>query len=390
MPTLIENVHLVPDGKHAFKGSLLCENGKIIQLSPEKILLSNEKSVQRIDGHGAWLLPGLIDLHLHGSYGADFIRQPQVSINTVAAGLIQEGTTSFLASLTVVSHPELCDLLHQYSFCRSPEKTAHFLGVHSEGPYLSKEYKALMDERWLRDPCESEFREMMEAANGCLKMMTVAPERKGMKQLIPALKQAKVTVMLGHTACTCKEALDALSQGAQGFTHLYNAMSQHSHRDPGAVTAAFLHPDAMAELIVDGFHSHPDIVRATMKILGPRRLILITDAMLGKGMPDGDYCFSNLNCRKRGNTVQVIETGRIAGSAITQLDALRNLRQFTGCSFNDLVQMACVNPAKLIHADQKGSLAPGKDADMILVDAELRLLMTFIDGIPVYSSSFPA
>lgn len=383
MSLLIKNCRIISDGEHSLLGSVVVDNQKIIAILPKGSTLPDCDEV--IDGKGYSLLPGMIDIHLHGSYGVDFIRDPQKNVEIVSKGLPSEGTTSFMASLTVVSHEELCGLLEGYKNVIQPENGSIFLGVHSEGPYLSKEYKALMNETYLRDPSLIELNDMMESAGDCLKIMTIAPERNGMDAFIPEAISKDITLMIGHTACTCEEAEKALELGVTGFTHLYNAMTQHQHRSPGAVTAAFLHPQAYCELIVDGFHTHLDTVRATWKLLGPKQITLITDAMLGKGMKDGEYVFSNLQCRKRGSTVQVIETGRIAGSCITMIDAIKNMRKYTDCTINDIVQMACINPSIVAKVnDTKGSIEVGKDADLILLDDEWNLQMTFIQGKLVY------
>lgn len=383
MSLLIKNCRIISDGEYSLLGSVVVDNQKIIAILPEGSTLPDCDEV--IDGKGYSLLPGMIDIHLHGSYGVDFIRDPQKNVEIVSKGLPSEGTTSFMASLTVVSHEELCGLLEDYKNVIQPENGSIFLGVHSEGPYLSKEYKALMDETYLRDPSLEELKDMLESAGHCLKIMTIAPERNGMEVFIPEAISKDITLMIGHTACTCEEAKKALELGVTGFTHLYNVMTQHQHRSPGAVTAAFLHPQAYCELIVDGFHTHPDTVRATWKLLGPKQITLITDAMLGKGMKDGEYVFSNLHCRKRGSTVQVIETGRIAGSCITMIDAIKNMRKYTDCTINDIVQMACINPSIVAKVnDTKGSIEVGKDADLILLDDEWNLQMTFIQGKLVY------
>ena len=383
MSTLIKNCTIVPDDKTLFKGSVLVEDGKIKAFYHDGSELPETDGI--IEGDGQYLIPGMIDIHLHGSYGYDFIRDPQTSIDIVSKGLVQEGTTAFMASLTVVSHDELCALLDEYRMVQQPQNASLFLGVHSEGPYLSKEYKALMDDTYLRDPDLNELNDMSQASGGCLKIMTIAPERKGMDKFIPEALNKGITLMIGHTATTCDEAQKALDMGVTGFTHLYNAMTQHQHRAPGAVTAAILNPQAYCELIVDGFHTHPDTVRATWKMMGPDQIVLITDAMLGKGMPDGEYEFSLLNCRKTGSTVQVIETGRIAGSCITMIDAIKNMKKYTGCTINDLVHMACMNPAKVAGVfDTKGSLEIGKDADMILLDENLNCRYTMVAGESVY------
>lgn len=387
MRTLIKDVMVYSGCERGFYGGMIIEAGKIVQvLHAEEIAALDTKHMQVISQKGMNLLPGLIDIHLHGSYGYDFIRDPQTAVDHVAKGLVREGTTSFLASLTVIAHEELYALLQDYARVVQPADSAHFLGVHSEGPYLAKEYKALMDERYLRDPSIEECREMQQAAGGLLKVMTIAPERKNSAQLIAAFPE--LSFMIGHSAASCEEALAGLAAGAKGFTHLYNAMTQHLHRSPGCVSAAFVDDHAYCELIVDGFHVNPYVVQATWKILGAKRMILITDAMLGKGMADGDYVFAGAKCRKQGNTVQVKATGRIAGSAITMLDAIRNMRRYCHCQWEDLVQMACVNPAVIAKAtQQKGTLEKGKDADFILLDDELRLISTYVMGKEVYHQS---
>ncbi len=386
METLVKDAVVHSGCGAGFQGGILIREGKIESvLKASEIARLNTENMQVVPAEGFHVLPGLIDIHLHGSYGYDFIRDPQTAIDHVAEGLVREGTTSFLASLTVVPHGELCRLLKAYSQAVQPKDGACFLGVHSEGPYLSREYKALMDETCLRDPSLREFKEMMEAGNGCLKIMTIAPERKGMKELLASCED--ITFLMGHSAASCEEALQGLSWGAKGFTHLYNAMSQHGHRMPGCVTAAFVDDKAFCELIVDGFHVHPDVVRATWRNLGEKRIVLITDAMLGRGMEDGSYVFSNLECEKRGNTVQVKATGRIAGSAITLLDAVRNMHEFCGCDFDALVQMACVNPSVLAGVQEsKGTLEAGKDADLIVLDDDFRLIRTFVRGKNVYTA----
>lgn len=384
MRTLIKDAQVYSGHAAAFAGGVLIENGRIAKVLPdEKIATLNTHDMQVISAKGKKLLPGMIDIHLHGSYGYDFIRTPQASVDHVAKGLVQEGTTAFLASLTVVSHEALCELLQGYAAIKQPKDSAIYLGVHSEGPYLSCDYKALMNEAYLRDPSMQEWEDMLEAAKGWLKVMTIAPERRGAEALIQG--DHSIRFMIGHSAASCEEALNAIHKGAKGFTHLYNAMSPHSHRKPGCVTAAFLADDAYCELIVDGFHVHQEVVQATYKAIGAKRLVLITDAMLGKGMPDGDYVFSQLDCHKQGNTVQVKATGRIAGSAITMLDAIKHMRQFTHCSIEEIVQMACVNPSVIAQIDtRKGSIKEGKDADLILLDDDLSLLRTYVAGKEVY------
>ena len=383
MSTLcITNCTLVVDGNTTIdNGSILIEDGKIVRVGSGDFGCSN-----CIDGQGQYVMPGMIDVHIHGAMGHDFIDGTQESIDVVSRNVLQDGCTSFFASLTVESHEKTLEILRGLGNCIQPNGGANYLGIHAEGPFLSCKYKALMIEEYLRDPNISEFDEMVIAANGKLKYMTIAPERKGSEEMIAHALNKGVYCMVGHTDSRVDDVIKAYKAGAKGFTHLYNAMSQHTHREPGTVTGAFLMDGMYAELVCDGFHVDPYVVKVTYDAFGPKRMTLITDAMLGKDMPDGPYTFSSLNCIKKGKTVQVKETGRISGSCIGMIDALKNVIKFTGCSMNDVVQMACVNPSVLAQvANSKGTLEVGKDADVVMLSKDLDVVMTIVNGNIVYN-----
>lgn len=360
-------------------GTLIIEDGKI-----EKVLPTSEfhpENMEVVDLHGETVYPGFIDLHVHGGMGRDFI-EGAGSIEAVSDNVVADGTTAFLCSLTVQSHEQ--ELKSLKGLSSHQEKGAQCLGIHMEGPYLSAQYKALMDERYLRDPSESELMDML-AANPEIRTMTVAPERAGMKEFIPLLRRHHIVPMIGHTACTCRQAEEAHLWGAMGFTHLYNAMSQHTHRDPGCVTAAFLHDDMYKEMILDGFHTDDAVIRMTYKCLGPHQIIMITDAMLGKGMPDGEYVFSGLHCRKEGIHVRVIETGRIAGSAFGMIDAVRHLNGIVALKPEDICALTSANAAHLIQDSSRGSLRPGARADITVLSSSLAVRRCYVAGKLAYS-----
>ena len=364
-PQVITHVRAVVDGHRMMeRARVTVEAGKILTVEPDE----GPAPEYALDGGGLTLTPGLIDLHIHGAAGRDLIEGSQRAARAVSENISRDGVTAFMAALTVVSHGEMLRILKGYGEMAALPG-ARLAGVHAEGPYLSRRYKALMDERWLRDPSVAELDEMLEASAGRLRVMTVAPELPGMDAFIRQAAQRGVAVMLGHTAASSGDMHRAALAGARGITHLYNAMSQHLHREPGAVTGAFLEEGLYAELIADGYHVAPDVVRMTYRYMGPERLILITDAMLGKGMPDGDFVFSGLACRKSGLEVKVIDGGRRAGSAIGLNEALRRMQQMTGCGPCQLVQMACVNPARVAGLEgKKGRLMAGMDADLALFD----------------------
>lgn len=374
MKTLLKNGKIIIDGQREIhSGDILFDETGIINFGEH---LEEKEDYEVIDVCGCIIQPGFIDIHMHGAIGKDFVIGKE-AVNPVGISLLQDGTTGFLASLTVLSHEEELKVLKSLKDATS--EGAEYLGVHMEGPYLSKEYKALMNETYLRNPVISELDEMLEA-NPNIKVMTIAPEREGMEEFIPYLVRKSIVPMIGHTASSAKEALRGLDLGAKGFTHLYNAMSQHTHRNPGCVTAALEHKNSYKELIMDGFHNDVEVVKASWRILGPEEIIMITDCMLGKGMPDGEYTFSELRCKKVGNTVRVIETGRIAGSAISMNDAARFVKDNCNATARDIVQIGCINPANLLKLDHVGTLNIGNKANIAVFDDNYDTKMVYVNG----------
>lgn len=384
MRKIIYNGTLILDGfSRIDNGYIILNDGVIEKIAdgPAPVL----ENTETIDACGNYILPGFIDIHIHGAMGKDFIEGTQEAVDAAAMNVVKDGCTSFMASLTVLSHEEMLNVLDGFSNVTPVENGAHFLGVHEEGPYLSEKYNALMDLRYLRDPSIEEMKEMISHSGNRIKIMTVAPERKGMREFISYLTEHEITVMMGHSDAKPADIRMAVSSGSRGFTHLYNAMSQHLHRNPGCVTGAMIETDTFAELICDGFHVNTDVVRATYQMFTPKRLVLLTDAMLGKGMPDGNYIFSGLDCYKKGKHVRVKETGRIAGSAFGMNDAVLFVKKNCQASMNDIVQMACVNPSVLAQvSDTKGTLAVGKDADLVILDEEIQIKHVFVSGKEVY------
>lgn len=384
MDIIIKARELIIDGHDRIENGYLGITDNKISAVSKSDLRIDHPNAHVIDVGDDYVLPGFIDTHIHGANNHDSIDGQQSSIDAISYNVIKDGCTAFLASFTVISHEEMLTVLNRYRDIVQPVNGAVFLGIHEEGPYLSKEYKALMDERYLRDPSIVEVDEMIEASNNKIVSMTIAPELNGMALFIDHLKEKGITVMIGHSGASSQDVAMALEHGAAGFTHLYNANSQHLHRDPGVVTGAFLDQDSYCELICDGYHIHDDVIKMSYKYLGSKRIVIITDAMLAKGMPDGKYVFSNLSCQKEGTHVWVSETGRRAGSAFGMIDAVRYMIKTVNCNLNDIVQMACVNPACLVKAHDKGRLYPNMDADICILDKNMEVKMTIVGGKVVY------
>lgn len=379
MKTLIYNGQIIIDGIQKISNGYLLfdENGIIAYGDNYQDLLMCE-GYQKIDAEGQWVTPGLIDIHNHGALGYDFVSCSNAEINLIGKSMINDGVTSFLASTTVDSKENMAEMakrLGGYSY----QDGAECIGIHMEGPYMSKRYHAMMLPEFLRDADIDEYKNWQQLSNNFVKTITLAPERNGSMDFIKAVNK-EVAVMLGHTDAKVSEIQVAAQAGARGFTHFYNAMSQHQHRQPGVVTAGFLCEDLFCELICDGMHVAKEVVQMTIRYLTPKRIILVTDAMPGKGMGDGKFYFCSSWVIKENGKTHLEGDDRIAGSIIPLNEMCRNILQWCNCTINDVVQMACVNPAKIIAYNNKGSLAVGKAGDIVIFDQFMNPQVVFVAG----------
>lgn len=359
MKTMIINARVLMHAQRCVKEeAVLIEDGTILDIASECELPHAE---QVIDAEGLYLAPGLLDTHTHGIGGFDFNTCAAQAIEEIIALEHAEGVTGFLASLVVENHAMTMERLQLLD----SQVTDSLLGIHLEGPFLNPKQKAVMKEEFLRLPDIEEFRQFLRVSSH-VSSMTIAPELPDAQRLIKEGTRQGIVMNIGHSMADAQQVMQAQRNGAKGITHLYNAMSQHEHRNPGVVTGALL-SDLMCELIVDGFHVHPDVVHATYRALGDDRIILISDANPYKAVADGEYPFSGKNIVIQDGKATVKETGRIAGSTLAMNTALRNMCRYTGCSVESAVRMAAYNPARL-YGWKKGSIEPGYDADLMLMD----------------------
>lgn len=359
MKTMIINARVLMHAQRCVKEeAVLIEDGTILDIASECEIPHAE---QVIDAEGLYLAPGLLDTHTHGIGGFDFNTCTAQAIEEIIALEHAEGVTGFLASLVVENHAMTMERLQLLD----SQVTDSLLGIHLEGPFLNPKQKAVMKEEFLRLPDIEEFRQFLRVSSH-VSSMTIAPELPDAQRLIKEGTRQGIVMNIGHSMADAQQVMQAQRNGAKGITHLYNAMSQHEHRNPGVVTGALL-SDLMCELIVDGFHVHPDVVHATYRALGDDRIILISDANPYKAVADGEYPFSGKNIVIQDGKATVKETGRIAGSTLAMNTALRNMCRYTGCSVESAVRMAAYNPARL-YGWKKGSIEPGYDADLMLMD----------------------
>ncbi|KAF0224906.1 MAG: N-acetylglucosamine-6-phosphate deacetylase [Erysipelotrichaceae bacterium] len=370
--------------------ALVEEDGKIVLVTtaddPKVKGWGNDSNVQHIYHKRFTLIPGFIDQHTHGALGFDFISVNQDNLREIATFYAQEGSTSFLTSLMTLPHDQELEILSTYSSLKPCIDGARWIGIHDEGPFISLKYKAMMDPLGIRPININELEENIKACGGKLKMVTVAPELEGIEAFIKTCARFKIAVMFAHSDATAKQTLHALHEGGDGFTHLYNAMTQHTHRNPGMVTAALIEGNSYCELIVDGFHVDPLVIKMTYEKIGSKRIIGVTDGNPAKGLGDIEFEFGGVKCISKNGRALTKETQRIAGSTVGMIDVFRNLMTFTGCSIEEVVEMCSVNPAHLLKLTDIGLLKPGYKADFIVLDEQYQVLSTYRDGRCVYNA----
>ena len=382
---LVHGTAILPSGEVP-ESLVLLEQGQILYAGPRagRELPAGAKIV---DASGLRVLPGLIDTHVHGTHGDDVMLHGVEGIRRISARFPEYGTTAWLPSTISARHPELVEAVR---WCvdarRGSPQGAEIVGVHVEGPYINPKRKGAQPVEGVRDPDFDEVRELLQAGEEQIRVMTLAPELPGGLELIRLLVERGIIASMGHSDATYEQALEGIAAGATHATHLFNAMPPIHHRDPGLITACLNEPEVLAEVIPDGVHLAPQIVRLALRAKGPDRVALITDAFSATGLPEGTHTLGPHQVTVRG-ALCTLANGTIAGSILTMNLAVRNAIRFAGVSLTDAVRMAAQIPAQVAGcADRKGSLEAGKDADVTLFDAEFRCLATWARGVLAYSA----
>jgi N-acetylglucosamine-6-phosphate deacetylase len=333
------------------------------------------------------ILPGMIDLHIHGVAGADTMDGSIVALETMAKALPEEGTTSFLATTITQDIPliekAVTNVRDYLTSSLTPGK-AEVLGVHLEGPFINEQMAGAQPIEHIALPNLTLFKKWQALSKQAIKLVTLAPEMDGCLEFISYLTATNVVSSVGHSNATYKQMQEAIVEGASQITHLFNQMSPLHHREPGVVGAAFLHDELKAELIADGIHVMPEVIKIIFKQKGANGIILISDAMRAKGLENGTYDLGGQSVKvQKGKAT--LQDGTLAGSILKLNEAVLNILSYTNCTLADVVKMTAVNPAKQINVfDRKGSIKKGKDADLIILDEENQLYMTICRGKLAY------
>ena len=334
-----------------------------------------------INADDCYAIPGLIDLHFHGCMGHDFCDGAPEAIAAIAKYEASVGVTAICPATMTLPVDALERILAVGAAYPGTDGGADLIGVNMEGPFISAAKKGAQDARNII-PCDLDVLErFLSASKGLVKFIGIAPEDN--PGFAPFIEQAKgrVNISLAHTNADYDAAMAAFGAGANHAVHLYNAMPPFTHRAPGVVGAVADCPWVNAELICDGVHIHPAVVRATFRMLGADRIIFISDSMRATGMPDGRYTLGGLDVDVRGNRATLAEGGALAGSATNLMDCLRTAVRKMGIPLETAVACATINPARALGvSDVYGSIRPGKKADVVLLDADLSLRAVIKDG----------
>ncbi|MBD0746271.1 N-acetylglucosamine-6-phosphate deacetylase [Streptomyces sp. CBMA152] len=343
------------------------ENGRVI-VEGGKIAGSAPDDAARVDLTGHWVVPGFVDMHVHGGGGASFTNG---TVEDVLKGVHTHrlhGTTTIVAS-TVTG--EMDYLAQRAGLLSELVEQGDLAGIHFEGPFISPCRKGAHSEDLLRHPDPAEVRKLMDAARGTAKMFTLATELPGGLDSVRLLAEHGVVAAIGHTDATYEQTAEAIDAGATVATHLFNAMPALGHRAPGPIAALLEDERITVELINDGTHLHPAALELAFHHKGAGQVAFITDAMDAAGFGDGLYHLGPLEVEVKEGVARLVEGGSIAGSTLTLDRAFRRAVTIDGLSVEDTVRAISANPARLLGVyDRVGSLEPGKDADLVVLDAE--------------------
>lgn len=336
---------------------------------------SNDDTI--IDATNLYVIPGLIDLHFHGCVGYDFCDGTKEALEQIAAYEAKCGITSIIPATLALDDERLRSVLENARDYNS-ENGSMLMGVHMEGPYLAPSKKGAHKEDYLQTPFAKHFRSFQEESGNLIKILSIAPELDGALDTIEELKN-EVVLSLAHTSANYDLAMEAFKKGASHVTHLYNAMLPFSHREPGLVGAAFDSKQSMVELISDGIHVSPCVIRASFQMFGKDRIILISDSMRATGLENGEYTLGDLAVSVKDNKA-TLHDGTIAGSATNLMDCMKKAVSF-GIPLEDAVSCATINPAKQLNIyDKVGSITTGKYANLVLLDQNLNVVSVILNG----------
>ncbi len=344
---------------------------------------SFSSDIPTMDAAGDWIVPGLIDIHVHGGYGYDTMDEENNALTEISESFITTGVTNFLPTTVAASNNDVKRAIERINNFPQPKRGAKVLGIHLEGPYLGFKHKGAQPERHLRAADPHEYNPWIDS--GLVKLFTVAPEIEGVIELIESGVERGVKFAVGHSSADYDVMMQAIERGLTQATHTFNGMPQLHHRNPGVVGAVLTDHRVYAQVIADGIHLHPAIIELVFRAKGTDRTVLITDAIRAMGAEDGIH--------KLGDQVVTVQdgiartdSGSLAGSTLTMSRALRNAIKFTGRPLEEIIRSATIVPAMSLGLENEiGAIKPGMKADLVILDQNYQPKLCVVSGLVVYS-----
>jgi N-acetylglucosamine-6-phosphate deacetylase len=362
--------------------SILVKGGKIESIGK---IDTAQNSIRLIDAGGRVVAPGFIDVHIQGAGGADILDGTEDALRTISKTAARFGTTSLLATTVFYPNGDNSHIDVAAKNIGANLEGARIIGIHLEGPFISLGKRGMIQRECICPVSLKIFDDIQERTAGQLKMMTIAPELKQADQIISKLIQQGVIPSFGHSAASFEQATEGFDAGICHVTHLFNAMNSLHHRSPGPFIAMYQRKPVTMQIITDGVHIAPEVLRFTTDILGYDRLITITDGICALGLPDGKYLYRGLKYESKDGSARYAD-GTLIGTALGLSQLLQRLIHFTGSSLAQAIKTVTENPAKLLGIEhEKGSIAIDKDADIVILNSDNSVWKTIVSGKVVFS-----
>lgn len=364
------------EGKVVGPGFLEIKDGKFGDFSENQ----SDEAAEIIDYAGHWIAPGLVDTHIHGFQNHDIMDNDFQGLNEISEGLLSCGVTSFLPTTLTSSTEALDQVTEMIGTNYTKVRGAKIKGIFLEGPFFTEKHKGAQNTKYFCDPSVEKLKDWQRLSNDSIKKIAIAPERKGAAEFIEYAVGEDIAVALAHSDATYEEAKQAVERGASIFVHTFNGMSPLHHREPGMAGAAMNLKDVFAEIICDGHHVHPAAANILMNARGRDQTVLVTDCMMAGGMPEGTYQLGEYAVEVIGGAAR-IAGGSLAGSVLQLKDAVKNVVDWGIATPEEAIYMASTAPAKSIGVHGEcGRIANGHAADFIVLNPELELIATYLDG----------
>ncbi|MDH7483051.1 MAG: N-acetylglucosamine-6-phosphate deacetylase [Spirochaetales bacterium] len=385
MALCIHNATVIAGYARMDRSAVLVDDGEIVDVFSEHRFKQKHfgAEVRLIDAQGANLMPGLIDTHIHGFGGFGTEDMQASSILAMSSMLPQWGVTGFVPTVYPMAEADMLTAIRAIVQAMGHEEGATILGIHLEGPFISPLQLGVQRVEYVRAVDLQLMQRLWEASEGTIVSMTVAPELKGMRELALFCTRLGIVLQAGHTDARYENMLEGMQVGIRHATHVFNAMSRMHHRNPNASGAVLIQPDLSCEIIADGLHVHPDLVRLIFRDKPESNIVLVTDALKPTKQQSEPFIANNEEVYLADNLFYRVSDGVIAGSSLTMVEGVRNLVRF-GIPLETAVKTASANPARIFGFRKRGIIGPGYRADLVLVDADFMVRLCLVEGRTLY------